>query len=157
MQKFPLIIYFFAKLLPVLRFLRIAVQKLQILDILDNRTLLLPMCIHAHILQPLMHIIKLQQIYIAYSLSNKSCHSLTEICHIFNASRKKCVPRFLAHSHDTPLGQTMIPRLHNIWLLVKTCYPTASASLVFSSCKKFGPYFLTQCPVSQIEMNVWLF
>ena len=62
------------------------------------------MCIHAHILQPLMHIIKLQQIYITYSLSNKSCHSVTEMRHISNASRKICIPRILAHSHDMPHG-----------------------------------------------------
>ena len=81
-----------------------SIKKLQILGMSDNRTLLLPMCIHAHILQPLMHIIKLQQIYITYSLSNKSCHNVTEMYHIFNASRKKCVPLFFAHSHDMPLG-----------------------------------------------------
>ena len=54
------------------------------------------MCIHAHILQPLMHIIKLQQIYIIYSLSNKSCHSVTEMCRIFNASRKKMCSTFFS-------------------------------------------------------------
>ena len=41
-----------------------------------------------YILQPLMHIIRLQQIYITYSLSTKLLHGVTEVCHNIKASRK---------------------------------------------------------------------